>query len=160
MLIARMLTLPGVRGAAARRPCAVYSLRCTPTSLEKHGLSGVCLSCVHDSYLHCCQVGKRGNDRAADDAAAGDPLRVKHLPPLRLDLACPPGYPANDPPRAALAAPWLGAAQVAELEAALAELWEQQGPGNPVGFTWASWLAAEGAGPHRRERRARAARAW
>ena len=68
---------------------------------------------------------------------------MKHLPPLRLDLACPPGYPATDRPRAALAAPWLGAAQAAELEAALAELWEQQGPGNPVGFTWASWLAAE-----------------
>ena len=86
-------------------------------------------------------MGKRGDDVAA--AAAGEPLRVKHLPPLRLDLACPPGYPAADPPRAALDAPWLGAAQAAELEAALAELWEQQGPGNPVGFTWASWLAAE-----------------
>ncbi|KAK9845359.1 hypothetical protein WJX81_004361 [Elliptochloris bilobata] len=63
------------------------------------------------------QVG-RGSTIAA--AAASAPLTVKHLPPLRLDLACPAGYPATDPPRATLAAPWLGAAQAAALQAALA----------------------------------------
>ena len=98
--------------------------------------------CLLTAMLRRLQVGPCGGDRANVAATAGA-LRVKHLPPLRLDLACPPGYPATDPPCAALAAPWLGAAQSANLEAALAELWEQQGPGNPVGFTWASWLAAE-----------------
>ena len=137
-----MLTLLGSCGAAARRPCAACGFRFAPSTLETQGSIRVYLLRVMTASLHCWQVGKRGSDGTAA-AAAGGPLRVKHLPPLRLDLACPPGYPATDPPHAALAAPWLGAAQAAELDAALAELWEQQGPGNPVGFTWANWLAAE-----------------
>jgi hypothetical protein len=90
------------------------------------------------------QVGRPGDGEAGGGpGAAPAGMRVKHLPPLALDAACPPGYPAAAPPAAALSAPWLSARAAAALEAGLAAVWAEQGPGAPVGFSWASWLAAE-----------------
>jgi len=90
------------------------------------------------------QVGRPGDGEAGGGpGAAPAGMRVKHLPPLALDAACPPGYPAAAPPAAALSAPWRSARAAAALEAGLAAVWAEQGPGAPVGFSWASWLAAE-----------------
>lgn len=68
---------------------------------------------------------------------------VKHLPPIRLQLNIPPGYPEETSPEAQLISEWLTPAQVAVLLQQLDHLWEKQGPGLPIGFEWINWLQNE-----------------
>ncbi|KAG2493664.1 hypothetical protein HYH03_008178 [Edaphochlamys debaryana] len=68
----------------------------------------------------------------------GAPLH--HLSPISVTLAFPPSYPAAEPPRVALRAPWLRPGQAAALRTALLQLWDEQGPGGPVAWTWLEWL--------------------
>lgn len=68
---------------------------------------------------------------------------VRHLPPIRLHLDIPPGYPEESPPAAQLAGEWLSSSQIAGLQQQLDRLWQEQGPGLPVGFVWIDWLQNE-----------------
>lgn len=86
---------------------------------------------------------------AADAAAAGGGgsageggggYRVRHLPPICLQLRLGPGYPSACAPEVGLTATWLSSRQAAELEGQLAALWAEQGPGAPVVYSWADWL--------------------
>ena len=65
---------------------------------------------------------------------------VRHLPPLMLRAAFPPGYPSEAPPDAQLLADWLAPSQIRLLQQRLGQLWEEQGPGAPVLYTWIDWL--------------------
>ncbi len=62
-----------------------------------------------------------------------------HLPPLRLLVTLPRGYPGRAAPRFSLSALWLDAAQLTALCAKLDELWRET-QGRPVVFTWVDWL--------------------
>lgn len=66
--------------------------------------------------------------------------QLAHLPPIALTLTFGPDYPAEQAPLCRVAAMWLSKRQSRELEAELASLWQAQGPGLPVGYTWAEWL--------------------
>ena len=65
---------------------------------------------------------------------------VRHLPPLMLRAAFPPGYPSEVPPDVQLLADWLAPIQIRLLQTRLGQLWEEQGPGAPVLYTWIDWL--------------------
>ena len=75
--------------------------------------------------------------------AAGKP--VLYLPPIRLTLRLPPGYPsAGQPPFVEeVQALWLMRPQAAALEAALQLQWQEeqaQGGGGPIIYLWVEWL--------------------
>ena len=74
----------------------------------------------------------------ARGSAAGYP--VQFLPPVCMQLRLAAGYPSQHPPEVGLSALWLSSSQAARLEAQLSELWQEQGPGGPVCYTWADWL--------------------
>jgi len=57
---------------------------------------------------------------------------------MQLRLAA--GYPSERAPEVSLSALWLSAAAAADLEAQLQQLWQEQGPGAPVCYSWADWL--------------------
>lgn len=63
------------------------------------------------------------------------------MPPISVQLELPATYPSADPPSVLLLAPWLSPDQLAVLEAQLHQLWEEQGPGSPICFTWLEWCA-------------------
>lgn len=56
-------------------------------------------------------------------------VELSHLPPLRLHMTLPDGYPENAPPIVTLstAYDWLPQAKIAELEAQAAKLWDEYG---------------------------------
>ncbi len=152
LLLPRGSALQALRQAPAHC-CSLVLLSCAVRRRSRllHGLRRPWR--VPDAAAGAAQVSRPGDGEAggalcfgAGALAAPAGMRVKHLPPLALDAACPPDYPAAAPPVAALSAPWLSARAAAALEAGLAAVWAEQGPGAPVGFTWASWLAAEALG--------------
>ena len=65
---------------------------------------------------------------------------VTSLPPLNLRLLFPQDYPSASPPGAAISACWLAPDQAQHLQDHLYEIWDDQGPGLPVCFTWLDWL--------------------
>jgi hypothetical protein len=89
-------------------------------------------------YVAAWQVGEQDAGRAGEDAAVR-PV-VTHLPPLVLRAAFPAGYPERQPPAARLSASWLAPTQGAALQQRLSQLWEEQGPGGPILYTWIDWL--------------------
>lgn len=72
---------------------------------------------------------------------------VQYLPPICMQLRLAPGYPSQQQPEVSLSALWLSTSQAAQLELQLAALWQEQGPGAPVCYTWADWLQSS-ALPH------------
>ena len=94
------------------------------------------------------EVGRAGPSSAPEMAAettfaAGKP--VLYLPPIRLTLRLPPGYPsAGQPPIVEeVQALWLTRPQAAALEAALQLQWQAeqaQGGGGPIIYLWVEWL--------------------
>ncbi|GAB4815328.1 hypothetical protein N2152v2_002374 [Parachlorella kessleri] len=84
--------------------------------------------------------GTIGNSGGGNSGGAAG-FSVRFLPPITLLLRLAPGYPSSHPPQlASLSALWLSGQQAAELRRQLQQLWEEQGPGLPVCFTWADWL--------------------
>eukprot|EP00197_Chlamydomonas_leiostraca_P011947 CAMPEP_0202878736 /NCGR_PEP_ID=MMETSP1391-20130828/32658_1 /ASSEMBLY_ACC=CAM_ASM_000867 /TAXON_ID=1034604 /ORGANISM="Chlamydomonas leiostraca, Strain SAG 11-49" /LENGTH=235 /DNA_ID=CAMNT_0049560983 /DNA_START=204 /DNA_END=907 /DNA_ORIENTATION=- len=71
---------------------------------------------------------------------AGRPVR--HLPPIRVRLQLPPGYPDTAPPMLELDAMWLTAADSDVLSQALVQLFHAAGPGAPILYDWIDWLRA------------------
>lgn len=67
-------------------------------------------------------------------------VTVCHLPPLELRLRLHSAYPSEPPQVLCLSALWLSPQQAAALEEQLQALWEEQGPGLPICFSWAEWL--------------------
>ena len=65
---------------------------------------------------------------------------MQHLPPICLQLRLGQRYPSERPPEVALSALWLNAEQAAQLERQLLRLWDEQGPGGPVCYSWVDWL--------------------
>ena len=65
---------------------------------------------------------------------------VQYLPPICMQLRLAAGYPGQRAPEVSLSALWLSGSQVAALEQQLLALWQEQGPGGPVCYTWADWL--------------------
>lgn len=68
---------------------------------------------------------------------------VKHLPPICLQLDIPPGYPEDAQPDVQLICEWLSTNQIRSLRQRLEEIFDEQGPGLPVGFVWVDWLQNE-----------------
>ncbi|CAL8470867.1 g10409 [Coccomyxa elongata] len=68
---------------------------------------------------------------------------VKHLPPICLQLDIPPGYPEDAQPDVQLICEWLSTNQIANLRQRLEDIFDEQGPGLPVGFVWVDWLQNE-----------------
>ncbi|KAK9844924.1 hypothetical protein WJX74_008697 [Apatococcus lobatus] len=67
---------------------------------------------------------------------------VTSLPPLHLRLTFPLQYPFASPPAASISAAWLTQQQAQSLEDHLYQIWNDQGPGLPVCFSWLEWLQA------------------
>ena len=80
----------------------------------------------------------REDSRSSSNCAAL--ATVSHLPPIRLHIDIPPGYPEESPPEAQLICEWLSPSQIAALQQQLDRLWQEQGPGLPVGYVWIDWL--------------------
>jgi len=72
----------------------------------------------------------------------GDPVRW--LPPLRVSVELPPGYPSSQPPSVSVHAGWLSPMQLAALQHGLHAAWEEQGAGFPVLFGYLEWLRESG----------------
>lgn len=70
-------------------------------------------------------------------------MRLRHLPPISLQMCIPPGYPQEEPPQCQLFSEWLSPQQIGALHKQLEDLWQQQGPGLPIGFLWIDWLQNE-----------------
>ncbi len=85
--------------------------------------------------------GSREDSSSSSSCAAL--AQVRHLPPLQLHLDIPAGYPEEAPPNAQLICDWLSPSQIAALQQQLDRLWQEQGPGLPVGFVWIDWLQNE-----------------
>ena len=64
---------------------------------------------------------------------------MKHLPPVRLHLVLPHGYPSAATPEFSLAAPWLSASQTKSLTSEL-EAMAAAEQGLSMGFSMISWL--------------------
>lgn len=75
---------------------------------------------------------------AAEGTPCGQP--VQHLPPIRVELTLPYGYPSTSPPQAALHAMWLPPQQAQALASSLASQYEEAGPGCPILYQWLDWL--------------------
>mmetsp|Transcript_8275 Transcript_8275/g.24997 ORF Transcript_8275/g.24997 Transcript_8275/m.24997 type:complete len:354 (-) Transcript_8275:2901-3962(-) len=69
--------------------------------------------------------------------AIGEP--VLYLPPLRLRLRLPPGYPSTQPPLPSLHAVWLTEEQALELARTLLGRWDA-GAAGPVTYEWVEYL--------------------
>lgn len=82
-----------------------------------------------------------GDANSPVDTQAGLPF-VTSLPPLHLRLSFPTQYPSALPPKASISAAWLTPQQAQRLEGHLYKMWDDQGPGLPVCFTWLDWLQA------------------
>mmetsp|Transcript_27251 Transcript_27251/g.59541 ORF Transcript_27251/g.59541 Transcript_27251/m.59541 type:complete len:579 (-) Transcript_27251:897-2633(-) len=67
-------------------------------------------------------------------------MAVSHLPPICIRLSFPPSYPSTCPPTITLNAMWLSPEHMASITSALHTLWQEQGPGLPVCFTWIDWV--------------------
>ncbi len=65
---------------------------------------------------------------------------VTSLPPLNLRLVFPNSYPSAGPPAAAISAAWLAPEQAQHLQDHLYQIWDDQGSGLPICFTWLDWL--------------------
>lgn len=72
-----------------------------------------------------------------------DAMKLQHLPPICLQMCIPPSYPQQDPPHCQLFSEWLSPRQIRILHQHLEDLWTQQGPGLPIGFSWIDWLQNE-----------------
>ena len=81
-----------------------------------------------------------GNGAAQGPDGSGSGYLLQHLPPLGLRLRLGSGYPSRSPPEVSLSAAWLAPGQAEDLCRQLAQLWEEQGPGAPIIYTWADWL--------------------
>ena len=81
-----------------------------------------------------------GNQPCSSKQDSAGSYSVQHLSPICMQLRLAPGYPSQQQPEVSLSGLWLSASQAAELEAQLAELWHEQGPGLPVCYSWADWL--------------------
>ena len=64
---------------------------------------------------------------------------VKHLPPVRLQLVLPRGYPSSAAPEMSLTAPWLSASQTRLLTSELQAMAAAE-QGLPMSFSLISWL--------------------
>lgn len=92
--------------------------------------------------------GAGAGDRSAEaSGGGGGGFAVRYLPPINLQLRLHPAYPSAEPPQLlSLSALWLSPAQAGALAGHLQQLWEEQGPGLPVCFTWADWLQSSALG--------------
>lgn len=92
--------------------------------------------------------GAGAGDRSAEaSGGGGGGFAVRYLPPINLQLRLHPAYPSAKPPQLlSLSALWLSPAQAGALAGHLQQLWEEQGPGLPVCFTWADWLQSSALG--------------
>ncbi|PGG97218.1 hypothetical protein AJ79_09301 [Helicocarpus griseus UAMH5409] len=72
-----------------------------------------------------------GDNPARDDAEEIQPSSLLHLPPLRLEIGLPDGYPASKPPNISITTNpnWLPPSKVAELITDSNRLWEECGRG-------------------------------
>jgi E3 ubiquitin-protein ligase RNF14 len=80
-----------------------------------------------------------GEGEGGEPGAAGG-FAVSHLPPISLHLLLPAGYPSTEAPTAKLSARWLDTGRADALVAELARVWEDQGAGAPVIYSWYDWL--------------------
>ena len=80
------------------------------------------------------------NSSSGSSSGGGGAYHLQHLPPLGLRLRLGSGYPSCRPPEVSLSAAWLGPGQAEDLCCQLAQIWEEQGPGAPIIYTWADWL--------------------
>lgn len=138
--------------AAEPPPC------CSSKASSSGGSSAWALDCsllvrvdLHSGSLRLQLSGSRESDGGpagcSDDSQPCSSGRgseggyaVQHLPPICMQLRLTPGYPSQQQPEVSLSGLWLSASQAAELEAQLAALWQEQGPGLPVCYIWADWL--------------------
>ncbi|CEL92756.1 unnamed protein product [Vitrella brassicaformis CCMP3155] len=72
--------------------------------------------------------------------------RVRFLPPLSLHIVMPPAYPSRRSPFFTLSAMWIDKGAVGRLCRRLDQLWEEEGPGSPIVFTWANFLSTDSMG--------------
>ena len=66
--------------------------------------------------------------------------RLHYLPPLCMEIVLKCDYPSLEPPLVELQAPWLSNALKRKLHSKLDMLWDEQGPGLPIVFSWADSL--------------------
>ena len=110
--------------------CAVQG----PDSFPNSAATG-----LHTRVDQTVAAGANSEDGQIDQ---GSLPSVKALPPLHLRLTFPKSYPSARPPAAHISAAWLAPQQAQHLQDQLLELWNQQGPGLPICFTWLDWLQA------------------
>ncbi|XP_031573827.1 E3 ubiquitin-protein ligase RNF14-like [Actinia tenebrosa] len=73
-------------------------------------------------------------------------VNVDYLPPIVLNFELPTAYPSEDAPQYTLSCKWLTNFQLSELCKKLDAIWEEQGPGSVILFTWFQFLLDEAVG--------------
>lgn len=85
--------------------------------------------------------GDGGSGEPSSSAQAAPQIyRVRHMPPVSLQVELPVGYPLEAPPKFWLVCLWLSPPELGEIRRALEGLWEREAAGGPVCFLWYEFL--------------------
>jgi E3 ubiquitin-protein ligase RNF14 len=99
-------------------------------------------------------IAELSTSQAADEVSPVTPLKLSHLPPIKVEIRIPPLYPIYEPPEIiSLKAPvgseadqWLDKPYRVEIEHRLETMWSEDkelaGEGSGVIWRWWEWIGS------------------